>query len=116
MSPPAFLFPEAAMVETAEREDWTAPRFATDGGTLSPIVARVREVIAQVCHSGLDEIVPSARLVEDLDMDELNRVDLAISLEMEFGVEISDAEAAAWATAGDVAADVRDRFMKRAIP
>ena len=116
MSPPAFLFLETAMVETAERENWTAPRFATDGGTLSPIVARVRDVIARIGEADLEQIVPGARLVEDLDMDELDRVDLAISLEEEFGVEISDVEAAAWTTAGEVAADVRDRFMKRAIP
>lgn len=104
------------MVETVESEDWTAPRFATDGGTLSPIVARVRDAIALVRHAELEEIVPGARLVEDLGMDELARVDLAITLEMEFGIEVSDVQAAAWATAGDVAADVRDRFMRRSIP
>lgn len=104
------------MIDAVEREDWTAPRFATDGGTLSPIVARVRDTIAQVRDGGLEQIVPADRLVEDLGMDELDRVDLAITLEEEFGIEISDAEAAAWGTAGDAAAYVRDRFMKRAIP
>ncbi|UIY44138.1 phosphopantetheine-binding protein [Methylobacterium radiotolerans] len=104
------------MVETAEREDWTAPRFATDGGTLSPIVARVRDIVAQVRDGGLEQIVPADRLVEDLGMDGLDRVDLALTLEEEIGIEISDADADAWTTAGDVAAYVRDRFMKRPIP
>lgn len=104
------------MIEAVEREDWTAPRFATDGGTLSPVVARTRDVIARIRDAELEQIVPGARLVEDLDLDELDRVDLAITLEEEFGIEVSDVEAAAWVTAGDVAALVRDRFMKRPIP
>lgn len=104
------------MAGAGETQDWTAHPFASAGGTVSPLVVRVREAIASVSRTDLAKIQPGDDLIEDLDMDALDRIELVLELESEFGIEISDATAEGWTTAGDVAAYVRDSFMKRSIP
>jgi acyl carrier protein len=63
--------------------------------------ARLRKII--VDNLGVDEaeVVPSANFVEDLNADSLDLDELIMSLEEEFGIEISDEEAEKIRTVGD---------------
>ncbi len=54
---------------------------------------RLKKIVAE--QLGVDEskIVPSARFTEDLNADSLDLVEMIMSLEEEFGVEIPDEDA-----------------------
>lgn len=49
-----------------------------------------------------DQVVPPARLVEDLELDSLDAVDLVVRLEQETGVEIAEEELRTLATVQDI--------------
>ncbi|HEU5011148.1 MAG TPA: acyl carrier protein [Roseiflexaceae bacterium] len=55
--------------------------------------ARLKKIVAE--QLGVDEskIVPSARFTEDLNADSLDLVEMIMSLEEEFSVEIPDEDA-----------------------
>lgn len=55
--------------------------------------ARVRKIIVEQLGVEESEVIPSASFVEDLNADSLDLVELIMSLEEEFGMEISDEEA-----------------------
>ena len=67
----------------------------------SEIETRLRKII--VDNLGIDEaeVVPAANFVDDLNADSLDLVELIMSLEEEFGIEISDEEAEKLRTVGD---------------
>jgi len=69
---------------------------------LSPeLEARLKKIVAE--QLGVDEskIEPAARFSEDLNADSLDLVEMIMSLEEEFGVEIPDEEAEKILTVGD---------------
>jgi acyl carrier protein len=49
-----------------------------------------------------DQVLPTARLVEDLELDSLDAVDLVVRLEQETGVEIAEMELKTLATVQDI--------------
>ena len=55
--------------------------------------ARLRKIIAEQLGVPEEEVVPEASFIEDLNADSLEMVDLIISLEEEFGVQVSDEDA-----------------------
>ena len=55
--------------------------------------ARVKKIIVEQLGVEEEEVVPTASFVEDLNADSLDLVELIMSLEEEFGMEISDEEA-----------------------
>ena len=63
--------------------------------------ARLKKIVAE--QLGVDEskIVPSARFSDDLNDDSLDLVEMIMSLEEEFGVEIPDEDAEKILTVGD---------------
>jgi acyl carrier protein len=63
--------------------------------------ARLKKIVAE--QLGVDEskIVPTASFSEDLNADSLDLVEMIMSLEEEFGVEIPDEEAEKIRTVGD---------------
>jgi acyl carrier protein len=60
---------------------------------------------------GVDEsrVVPTASFTEDLEADSLDLVELIMSLEEEFNVEIPDTDAEKIVTVGDALQYLRDR-------
>jgi acyl carrier protein len=57
------------------------------------MVERLKKIVAE--QLGVDEskIVPDARFTDDLNADSLDLVEMIMSLEEEFGVEIPDEDA-----------------------
>jgi acyl carrier protein len=54
---------------------------------------KVKKIIAEKLSVDLDEIVPEASFVDDLGADSLDLVELIMSMEEEFDIDISDEDA-----------------------
>jgi acyl carrier protein len=65
------------------------PEFVTDGTTYE----RLKKIIVEQLGVDEEEVQPQASFVEDLNADSLDLVELIMSLEEEFGMEISDEDA-----------------------
>ena len=61
----------------------------TDGTTYE----RLKKIIVEQLGVDEEEVQPQATFVEDLNADSLDLVELIMSLEEEFGMEISDEDA-----------------------
>ena len=61
----------------------------TDGTTFE----RLKKFIVEQLGVDEEEVTPQASVVEDLNADSLDLVELIMSLEEEFGMEISDEDA-----------------------
>ena len=73
-----------------------------NGVDLRPTFDRVKGVIIDQLDVHDDDVKPSASLAEDLAVDSLDRIELTMGLEEEFGVEITDDEGSACNTVGDI--------------
>jgi len=62
---------------------------------------KVKKIIAEKLSVDLDEVVPEASFVDDLGADSLDLVELIMSMEEEFDVEISDEDAEKMTTVKD---------------
>lgn len=62
---------------------------------------KMKKIIAEKLSVDLEEIVPEASFVDDLGADSLDLVELIMSMEEEFDVEIPDEEAEKIATVKD---------------
>jgi acyl carrier protein len=60
---------------------------------LSATFERVQAIIAEQLGVDAEKVTPDAEFVQDLNADSLDLVELIMSLEEEFGVEISDEDA-----------------------
>lgn len=71
--------------------------------------ARLKKLISE--QLGVDEsrVVPSASFTDDLEADSLDLVELIMSLEEEFGVEIPDEDAEKITTVGDAMTYLQER-------
>jgi acyl carrier protein len=65
------------------------PEIVTDGTTFE----RLKKIIVEQLGVDEEEVTPQASVVEDLYADSLDLVELIMSLEEEFGMEISDEDA-----------------------
>ncbi|MEA3429147.1 MAG: acyl carrier protein [Thermodesulfobacteriota bacterium] len=54
---------------------------------------KVKKIIAEKLSVDLNEVVPEASFVDDLGADSLDLVELVMSMEEEFDVEIADEDA-----------------------
>ena len=54
---------------------------------------KIKKVIAEKLSVDLEEVVPKASFVDDLGADSLDLVELIMSMEEEFDIEIPDEEA-----------------------
>lgn len=80
------------------------PRAAALGASVSPrsIEDRVRTVLVE--HLGVDpaEVTPDAQLALHLGADSLDLIELTLGLEVEFVIEIPDADARGITTVADI--------------
>jgi acyl carrier protein len=54
---------------------------------------KVKKIIAEKLSVELDEVVPEATFTDDLGADSLDQVELIMSMEEEFDIDISDDDA-----------------------
>ncbi|RPJ74827.1 MAG: acyl carrier protein [Desulfobacteraceae bacterium] len=73
------------------------------------IEEKVKKIIAEKLSVDLSEVKPEASFVDDLGADSLDLVELIMSMEEEFGVEISDEDAEKIVTVKDAISYVNKR-------
>jgi acyl carrier protein len=78
---------------------------ATDGGSIED---RLRRIISEQLGVDESQVVPAASFEEDLNADSLDLVELIMSLEEEFGIEISEEDAEKIRTVGDATEYVKE--------
>ncbi len=69
---------------------------------MSDTAERVKKVIIEqlLCDDG--RVTENAALIDDLGADSLDTIELVMALEEEFGIDITDDDASAIQTVGDV--------------
>ena len=60
---------------------------------MSATYDKLQAIVAEQLGVDLEKVTPDAEFVQDLNADSLDLVELIMSLEEEFGVEISDEDA-----------------------
>jgi acyl carrier protein len=73
------------------------------------ILAKVKEMVASQLGKTEDEITPESSFIEDLGADSLDLVELIMSMEDEFGLEISDEDAESIITVQDAVNFIAER-------
>ena len=58
-----------------------------------PIDQRVKDIVVEQLGVKPEQVVPSAKFIEDLGADSLDTVELVMALEEGFGMEIPDEDA-----------------------
>lgn len=69
---------------------------------------RLRKLVADQLNVTEDRIVSDAKFIDDLEADSLDLVELVMSLEDEFGIEITEEDAEKLVTVGDAEAFIRE--------
>jgi acyl carrier protein len=76
------------------------------------VASGLREIMAARLGLPVEQLVPEARLVEDLGLDSLDAVELAISVERKFDIDVPEDELARLKTVADMVALVESRLPK----
>ena len=76
------------------------------------IAEGLREIMAARLGLPAEQLVPEARLVEDLGLDSLDAVELAISVERKFDIEVPEEELTKLKTVADMVALVASRVKQ----
>ena len=76
------------------------------------IAEGLREIMAARLGLPAEQLVPEARLVEDLGLDSLDAVELAISVERKFDIEVPEEELTKLKTVADMVALVQNRVKQ----
>lgn len=78
------------------------------GVSTSTIYDRLKGIVTEQLGVDEEEVTPEASFVDDLNADSLDLVELIMSLEEEFGLEISDEDAEKILTVGDAASYIEE--------
>ena len=70
--------------------------------TQEEILAGLSEIIDEIAGVPADEVTPEKTFVDDLDIDSLSMVEIAVAAQDKFGVEIPDDELKNLKTVQDV--------------
>jgi len=81
---------------------------------MSDVANRVKEIIAEQLMVDLEEITEDSTFVDDLGADSLDRVELIMEFEEEFGIDIPDADAEKIQTVGEAIAYIERRLAEKA--
>ena len=76
--------------------------------TEQEILAGLAEIIDEIAGVPADEVTPDKNFVDDLDIDSLSMVEIAVAAQDKFGVEIPDDELKNLKTVQDVVNYVRN--------
>jgi acyl carrier protein len=68
------------------------------------ILTGLAEIVNDITGIKADQIVPTASFIDDLDVDSLSMVEVAVAAEERFGVRIPDEALAKLKTVGDAVA------------
>ncbi len=68
---------------------------------IQEILEKVKDLVASQLGKSKDKITPDSSFIEDLDADSLDLVELIMSMEDEYGLEISDEDAESIITVKD---------------
>jgi acyl carrier protein len=66
------------------------------------ILAGLSEIVEEIAGVPADEVTPAKSFVEDLDIDSLSMVEIAVAAQDKFGVEIPDDQLKDLTTVQDV--------------
>ncbi|MCL5257000.1 MAG: acyl carrier protein [Chloroflexi bacterium] len=77
---------------------------------MASVFERVRKIAAEQLGVDEGEVAMESSFIEDLNADSLDLVELIMSLEEEFGMEISDEEAESLVTVGDAVEYIQDHL------
>ncbi|MBU3061091.1 acyl carrier protein [Nocardia sp. NEAU-G5] len=75
--------------------------------TQEEIVAGIAEIVEEVTGIDPSEVLIEKSFVEDLDIDSLSLVEIAVQLEDKYGVQIPDEDMASLKTVGDAVSYVQ---------
>jgi acyl carrier protein len=70
--------------------------------TEQEILAGLGEIVEEIAGVPADEVTPSKSFVDDLDIDSLSMVEIAVAAQDKFGVEIPDDQLKDLTTVQDV--------------
>jgi acyl carrier protein len=70
--------------------------------TEQEILAGLGEIVEEIAGVPADEVAPSKSFVDDLDIDSLSMVEIAVAAQDKFGVEIPDDQLKDLTTVQDV--------------
>jgi len=76
------------------------------------VASGLKEIMAARLGLPAEQLVPEARLVEDLGLDSLDAVELAISVERKFDIEVPEEELTKLKTVADMVALVESRVQQ----
>jgi len=76
--------------------------FLMTGGVLNMVFEKVRTILVEQLDVHEDAVNMEASIVDDLEADSLDVVDIVMSLEEEFDVEVSDDDIEGLKTVGDI--------------
>ena len=72
------------------------------------IFDKVKEIIVDQLDADEDKVTQDASITDDLGADSLDVVDLVMSIEEEFDIEVPDEEVANMKTVGDIVKYIED--------
>ncbi len=71
------------------------------------IIAELDRIFIDQFELDAAQVVPAARLREDLDLDSLDAADMLVAIEKKFGIRLDDQVARGFRTVGDIHGYVR---------
>lgn len=82
--------------------------------SLEEVDRQVREVLITTFNLSREAVTPEATLFQDLDLDSLDAIDLAVKLEIETGLKLAETEFRSIRTVKDVVETIHRKMEVRA--